>query len=46
MEKTVVNSTNEEQLKEQAKYAVNGFTQDFTEWYEWEINNGTLENFL
>ncbi|KXF71703.1 hypothetical protein [Enterococcus faecalis] len=31
---------------EQEKYAVNGFPQNFTEWYEWEIINGKLENFL
>ena len=43
---TALDPINEEEAKEQAKYAVNGFPQDFTEWYEWEINNGKLKNLL
>lgn len=39
---TALDPSNEEEAKEQAKYAVNGFPQDFSEWYEWEINNGKL----
>lgn len=43
---TGLDPMNEKEAQEQAKYAVNGFPQDFTEWYEWEINHGKLKNFL
>lgn len=43
---TALDPMNEQEVQEQEKHAVNGFPQDFTEWYEWEINNGKLENFL
>lgn len=43
---TALDPMNEQEVQEQEKHAVNGFPQDFIEWYEWEINNGKLENFL
>lgn len=43
---TALDPANEQEAQEQEKYAVNGFPQNFTEWYEWEIINGKLENFL
>ncbi|EMF0128875.1 hypothetical protein EQ856_08930 [Enterococcus hirae] len=43
---TALDPMNEQEVQEQEKHAMNGFPQDFTEWYEWEINNGKLENFL
>ncbi|EMJ5457070.1 hypothetical protein OP594_002673 [Enterococcus faecalis] len=42
---TALDPMNEKEAQEQAKYAVNGFPQDFAEWFEWDIVNGELENF-
>lgn len=42
---TALDPMNEEEAKEQDKHRINGMVQDFSEWYEWEINNGKLENF-
>ena len=32
----------EEEEKEQEKYAINGMKQDFVEWFEWDIKNNNL----
>ncbi|EPH77572.1 hypothetical protein D929_00094 [Enterococcus faecalis 02-MB-P-10] len=43
---TALDPFDEEEAREQEKYSVNGIVQDFSEWYEWEINKGKLENFV
>lgn len=36
---TALDPYDEEEEKEQEKYAINGMKQDFAEWFEWEIKN-------
>jgi len=43
---TALDPINEQEALEQEKHVINGFPQDFTEWYEWEIENKKLINFL
>lgn len=30
---------NDKEAEEQEQYSINGFKQDFSEWFEWEIKN-------
>ncbi|ARM67607.1 hypothetical protein LW81_037 [Lactococcus phage LW81] len=35
---TYLDPSDGKEAEEQAKYAINGFNQDFSEWFEWEID--------
>lgn len=39
---TYLDANNEEEYLLQEKYSQNGFKQDFSEWFEWEIVNNEL----
>lgn len=39
---TALDPYDEEEEKEQEKYAINGMKQDFSEWFEWDIKNNNL----
>ena len=39
---TALDPYDEEEEKEQEKYAINGMKQDFVEWFEWDIKNNNL----
>ena len=36
---TYLDPTNGKEAEEQEKYSINGFKQDFSEWFEWKIEN-------
>ena len=39
---TALDPYDDEEEKEQEKYAINGVNQDFAEWFEWDIKNNDL----
>lgn len=39
---TYLDPSNAEEARLQEKYSVGGFKQDFSEWFEWEIQKGKL----
>ncbi|EHQ9018145.1 hypothetical protein KI103_003155 [Enterococcus faecalis] len=36
---TYLDPQNDKEAEEQEQYSINGFKQDFSEWFEWEIKN-------
>ena len=36
---TYLDPQNDKEVEEQEQYSINGFKQDFSEWFEWEIKN-------
>ncbi|MHC5216833.1 hypothetical protein ACYSNR_09200 [Enterococcus sp. LJL128] len=40
---TYLDPADEAEAMLQDKYSVNGFKQDFSEWFEWKVVNGQLE---
>ncbi|MEQ7179694.1 hypothetical protein ABQE01_11820 [Enterococcus thailandicus] len=36
---TYLDPQNDKEAEEQEQYSINGFKQDFSEWFEWEVKN-------